>query len=86
MMPSTAPTPPAIATAWNALMAATGAAQAARKGPKNTGLTLPPPRTCERFWTLPSVGKCERFWTLPTYETEQERRFRELYRADDSRP
>ena len=55
----------AIATAWNALMTGAGAAQAARKGPKNTGQTLPPPKT---------------------YETEQERRVRELYRADDSRP
>jgi hypothetical protein len=47
----------AIATVWNALMAGAGAAQAARKGPKNTGLTLAPPRT---------------------YETEQERRIRQL--------
>jgi hypothetical protein len=37
----------AIATAWNALMAGAGAAQAARKGPKNAGLTLAPPRTYE---------------------------------------
>jgi hypothetical protein len=55
----------AIATAWNALMPAAGAAQAARKGPRNTGMTLAPPRT---------------------YETEQERRVRELYRATVSSP
>jgi hypothetical protein len=59
---SMGPAGTAIATAWNALMAGAGAAQAARKGPKNTGQTLPPPRT---------------------YETAQERRVRELYRATD---
>ncbi|MBM4027205.1 MAG: hypothetical protein FJ280_17630 [Planctomycetes bacterium] len=51
---SMGPAGTAIATAWNALMAGVGAAQAARKGPKNTA----PPRT---------------------YETEQERRVRELH-------
>ena len=57
---SLGPAGTAIATAWNALMAGAGAAQAARKGPKNTGMALAPPRT---------------------YDTEQERRVRELYRA-----
>ncbi len=62
---SMGPAGTAIATAWNALMAGAGAAQAARKGPKNTGLTL----------TLPRI-----------YETEQERRVRELYRSATSTP
>jgi hypothetical protein len=44
---SMGPAGTAIATAWNALMAGDGAARAVREGPKNTGLTLAPPRTYE---------------------------------------